>query len=194
MNTSLLDQIFNTILNTTYTLQALNRRINLLQQIVEESLFKSGKINLTSLTNEQILGFANRESEILWIKSLDSSLSFDKNPKPRSLERGESSFLKLFTQDNCSTIFVDLKKLASSKKVLLLYLAVKLPDDEEKRIGVYLRQNYGKDFLFDTKLDPSLLGGCVLVWNGIYKDYSLKKTIEDNKQKILDEIQGFIKH
>jgi len=59
---------------------------------------------------------------------------------------------------------------------------------------VWLRENLDQPRLvFDFKVDPSLIGGCAFVYKGVYKDYSLRARISDNKDKIIGEFRKYFK-
>lgn len=162
------DQIFNKMLENTYTLHQLNRRIRLLKQILSDKIYHPD-------TPQKALGtITSQQSDINWYKQLSTE------------------FLNLFNQKNLTEIFTSLETTAQSQKPALIYTAIELPDDEIDKLGVYLRQSYEERFLFDLKIDPSLIAGCSIVYNGLFKDYSLRKKLETNKEAILKEIQGFL--
>ncbi len=67
---------------------------------------------------------------------------------------------------------------------LVIFVAGELPEREILRIkkklpGIKVR----------FKVDPSLIGGAALAWNGQYKDYSLKARFEEHKKE-LQQIYG----
>lgn len=97
-----------------------------------------------------------------------------------------------FTKENVYKIFDTVEAEIKNIKPLTLFLPFEIPNNEVANLGIYLRKSYGKNFLMEIKPDPSLIAGAALVWNGIYKDYSLRQRITDNRQKILDTMQEFI--
>lgn len=106
----------------------------------------------------------------------------------------DKNFFRPFTKDNVYKLFEDAEKAIKDIKPLMIYLAVEIPEVEIAKIGQYLRQTYGNNFLMEIKIDPSLIAGTAFVWNGIYKDYSLRQKITDNRQAILSTLKGYIKH
>lgn len=99
-----------------------------------------------------------------------------------------------FTQSNVYKLFDDAEKVIKEIKPLTVYVSFDLPEKEISKIGQLLRQDYGKNFLIEIKLDPNLIAGCAFVWNGIYKDYSLRHKINENRQAVLSTLKGYIKH
>ena len=69
---------------------------------------------------------------------------------------------------------------------LVIFVACELPEKEISRI----KEKLGKDVKVRFKVDPSLIGGAALVWNGQYKDYSLKARLEEHKKEIHKIYEG----
>jgi hypothetical protein len=105
----------------------------------------------------------------------------------------EPSFYQQFNKDNLYPIFADLEKRISQFIPLYLYLPFETDDQVTSQIGQFIQKTYGKLILFDVKYDPALIAGCSISWQGIYRDYSLRKKIEDRKQEILSIVKGFLK-
>lgn len=166
-----MDNILNTILKETYTLQQFIRRVRLLKDYVNTSLFKgvNAQIDLNNLTSNS--------NDLNWLRSLP-----------------ENGFFNQFNNQSFNQIFDYLDQTIQNQKPLLIYIPFEMPDDEIAKMGGSLRTSYGGKFLFDLKYDPSLLAGCSLVWNGLHKDYSIKKKIEGNETEIIKEINSYIKH
>lgn len=167
--TSLEDIIFAQILTNTYALSQVQRKIRILKEFFYQKLYTNQEYKTDDLRAEDL-------TYVKWIKTLDPKL------------------VSQITQANFNQIFATLDSKVASLKVLLIYVAFDMPDPTITMLGALLRSSYGPQFLFDVRFDPSLLGGCALIWNGVYHDYSLKKSIDENKDKILGEIRAFIKH
>lgn len=115
------------------------------------------------------------ESDLAWVNSL-----------------GED-FLKTFSPTNLD---VTLEKLSQDIKILphlTIFVPFDMPDTEVNKIGIWLRTNTKQKFVFETKIDPDLIGGCALSYKGIYKDYSLRVSIEENKQQIRENLNSYLK-
>lgn len=165
-NKSPAQQIINTILHQTYTIQEISRRIRLLKEYVNNQLYKQTSIDLNTLSSNG--------GDLNWLKSLPTD------------------FFNQFNKADASEIFEQLDRFIAEQKPLLIYIPFEMPQDEIPKLGQWLRTTYGEDFLFDLKYDPSLLAGCSLVWNGLHRDYSVRKRIEDSQNEIIKEMNSFI--
>lgn len=67
-----------------------------------------------------------------------------------------------------------LKKL----KILEVTMAFEPTQDIINNIHNWVKENLGDDGILDIKLDKSILGGAIIVFKGLYKDYTLKKQLE----------------
>lgn len=162
-----MDTILDTILTNTYTLSRLNKRVRLLNQSLSNKLY-SAKFDLSKQ------GLVEKQ-DLDWLNNLEIGL------------------IENITTDSFNSIFKDLSERIKQLKILVLYLALEQPEDEIENIGKYVRQNFNQNIILDIKLDPSLLGGCAIVWNGIYRDYSIRKKIEEEKVTILATLKAFLK-
>lgn len=153
------------ILEDTFSLSQLKRRVNLLKQVTSKKVFGGDNPNLEE--------YAQRE-DFAWLNSLTDD------------------FYGAFNKENFTTTFLELEKYISWIKPLVVHLPFDLPTDEIKKLGTYLRKNFASVMVMDIKIDPSLIGGCALVWNGIYKDYSIRKVLEENKVEIITKVRKFL--
>lgn len=156
--------LLGVILENTYTLDVLKKRIKALKERVNIELFGL-KIDPK---------FQNKE-HLAWIDSLGKD------------------FFKVFTKDDFQEVFEKLDHQISEISPLVIYFAFDPGPSQTVLIGGWLRQNLGKDFIFDIKLDYSLIGGCAFVWKGVYRDYSIKARLSENRQKIIESFRGFLK-
>lgn len=97
-----------------------------------------------------------------------------------------------FTQKNAYKLFDEI--ITEIKKItpLVVYLPFEIPEQELINLGIYLRKDYGKNFLIEVKYDPSLIAGTALIWNGIYKDYSIRQKIADNHEVIIEMLKDYM--
>jgi hypothetical protein len=101
-------------------------------------------------------------------------------------------FGQAFNKDNVYHLFDQLNEEAKTLTPLTTYFAFSLPETELVNITQSLRKNYQRPILLDAKIDPNLIAGCAFIVNGVYKDYSVRKKIEDNKQTILAEFERYL--
>lgn len=144
------------ILAQTYTIQDLQAKLQFLKQYLKISLF--GEKKDLSQFNSQ---------DLVWLESMPAN------------------FLKDITTENLEQTFTDFAKQVKALKALVIMVPTELPEKEIIQITNKLRSDYGPNFFIDVQIDPSLIAGCSLVWNGVLRDYSIKKKVEDLKPDIL---------
>ncbi len=157
-----MEPILQKILESTFTLSQLKHRVRILHEYLSEKLFTNNK------TSSQV-----EPEDLVWLNSLGGS------------------FLDQFNINNLDQIFKDLEDYLQKIKPLIIYLAFEPNEELNHQIGLYLRQNSSHK-IFDAKMDPNLIAGCALSLNGIYKDYSLKVKITQEKEKILANFKKFL--
>lgn len=47
-----------------------------------------------------------------------------------------------------------------------------------KKLALWFKKNFGSKVVLDIQVDPKILGGAILSFNGYYRDFSLKKKLE----------------
>lgn len=164
------NKILDEILADTFVQSQALHRISALKSLVLVQLF-AGKGQEKAVAPEIDPQLAPGQ-QTPWIVSL--------NPK----------IYQHFNKDNVYQMFEELEQTIKKIEPLTLYLPFELPENELAKIGAQLRHDFGQNFLMEVKIDPSLLAGCALIWKGVYKDYSLKRKIEENRQKILETLKG----
>lgn len=80
-----------------------------------------------------------------------------------------------------------LDKLRSYKSVKLT-IAFQPDEDTITLFSDWFKKNIGKEALIDLQFDKSIVGGAQLIVNGIYKDYSVRKNLNNRFQIQRDEI------
>lgn len=67
---------------------------------------------------------------------------------------------------------------------LVVYTAVELRPEVQQKLGKKAREIFDTDFFIDFKVDPDLLGGAALAWQGQYNDYSLRAQFEEKEAEV----------
>jgi hypothetical protein len=105
---------------------------------------------------------------------------------------GRDYFAK-FTAQNVNEIFSNIEEKLNEGKIITLYIAFDIPETELKNIGSWCKNSYGELTLLEISFDPNLIGGCALSYNGVYKDFSLRQKIYDNRIPILESLTSYKK-
>lgn len=156
--------LLDIFLTNTYSVQQARHRLLILKNHLESNFFNS-ETGQTEHTPE----------DIEWLETLPTE------------------FYQQFTPTTIYQVMTQLEKDLKSIKPLTIYIAFDLPNTEAARLGKWIRKTFHPQMVFETRIDPSLLAGCALSWNGIYHDYSLRSQIEQNKSRILTSIKRFIR-
>lgn len=154
--------VLQKILENSFTLSQCKHRVRILREYISYKLFSK---------EEEAAKQDPSDSE--WLNSLGNS------------------FFSQFNRSNFDQIFADLENYLKKARPLIIYLAFNPSDELVSQIGLYLRKN-SQHQIFDLKVDPNLVAGAALSYNGIYKDYSLRAKIGFEKEKILANFKRFL--
>lgn len=157
-----MDAILQKILESTYTLSQLKHRVRALHEYLSAKLFAP--------QNPPQL----EPGDSAWVNSLGND------------------FLGQLNKDNINKIFTGLDAYIRQLKPLIIYIAFESTDESNNQVGKMLRKEFTGHKIFDVKIDPKLIAGCALSLNGVYKDYSLRVKIENEKGKILESFKKFL--
>lgn len=102
-------------------------------------------------------------------------------------------FFQKFNKDNINQIFSYLDENLHKLSTLTVYLPFEANEEAVKSIALKARELFNKTLILDIKYDPLLIAGCALVWNGVYKDYSLRARIEEKKQELFQGFKKFLR-
>jgi len=153
-------ELLNIISANAYTIIALKKRVRILKEYLEKQFF-GGNVNLNLSPEDQF-----------WLNSLPKTL------------------LASFNKDNFYKLIEELNEQITSIKPLVVYIAFDMPDPQLALLTQYIRKSLMAPLLFlEVKQNPILIAGAAFVYKGVYKDYSLKGRIEQNKEKILLEFK-----
>lgn len=85
--------------------------------------------------------------------------------------------------------FLDtLKGLIKKFKIIKLILAFDPTPKTIENIHKFVSENIGIGYIFDIEVDENILGGAAVMFNGKYKDFTLRKSLEEMFQNKRDEI------
>lgn len=178
-------ELLNRLLENTYTNRSLIRRTRYIKDFVAFRLFdltepKRHSLSLKDQLEEYLL---TRSSSLLATQTLEEDRAW-------LLSLGDE-FFNRFAPDTLSALFKELDQKLSQLELVVIYLAVQLPELEENRLGGWFKKNLGQRVLLEIRFDPSLIGGCALSYRGVYKDFSLRDRLSQNRKLIFNSLQSF---
>lgn len=71
----------------------------------------------------------------------------------------------------------NLREMLKTIPTITVYVAFTPTQRVYEHLSQWLLSTYHKKYLFDVQIKPEILGGAVFVYNGIYKDFSLKSRL-----------------
>lgn len=147
---------------------------------------------LTSLkTTQEVANFVSEIETFMSKKNLDL-ISID------SAERIRETFLKNNLDINngnmVDSFFGTLKSLLKKLKVIKLVLAFAPTRKTIANIHNFVKDAIGVGYILDIEAQEDVLGGAIIMFNGRYSDFTLKKTIEDtfaNRNAEIHKLMAF---
>lgn len=174
-------------LSKVYTKAQSYRGIRVIKDFVNFIFFELGQ----DIKDEKFdLTLAFSEFEINSLKRISNQYISEELKILRSFNK---DFFILFDKNNLNQNLKELENNINSTKTIIIYLPFEIPDLELERLGIWVKKNLGSQTIFELSFDPSLIGGCGLSYNGVFKDYSLRQKIKDNREKITQMLLSFRK-
>lgn len=160
------DQLFETILHDTYTLTDFHRRLKLLRDFLENSFFTQQRQSYSDFFKKHQISASDLELLSSW----------------------GDNFYNSFEQENVYKILKNLEEKIKDIPIVTVYLPLAINSPMPANIGKWFRENIKSIVLLDLKTDYSLVLGAAIVYNGIYRDFSLHYYISKYKDEILSII------
>ena len=155
-----------TSLKTTEEINNLSLEIDDLQT----SLFKSEKMSLDKAIDAISVTTGKKITEV-----------FSKN----NLDMNNKELVRDFLET--------LKDLIKKFKVIKLVISFDPTPKTIDNIHGFICENIGIGYILDIEIDESILGGAVVIFNGKYNDFSLRKSLDEvftnKREDILQPIQ-----
>lgn len=153
-----------TSIKTTKEVDALSLEIDILMS----ALFKSEKISLDKAI---------------------AAISFSTGKK--IMEIFEKFNLDINDRQEASDFFETLKDLIKKFKVIKLVLAFDPTLPTIENIHSFVSENIGIGYILDVEVSEGVCGGAVVMFNGKYKDFTLRKNLEETFANKREEIQAY---
>jgi len=163
-------------LKDTYTKNQAIRRLRLLTDVLNYKFFDQGN---------------PEDLKSLLVKFKENFLKNSVNPRNFEADfdflttLGEG-FLKVYLPSHVNLQLKTLESGIDKTRTIIMYVPFELPEGENIKLGLWFKQNFGPTTLYDLIFDPTLIGGCALSSNGVFKDYSLKQKIAEQRSRILE--------
>ncbi len=153
---------------------------------------------ITSLkTTQEVADFVSEINTLLLTSFKSETTSIEKtltsistNSAKKIMQTFSENNLDINNKDVVSDFFDTLKKLLKKFKIIKLILAFDPTLKTIENIHNFVKDTLGIGYLLDIEVSREILGGAIVVFNGKYSDFTLKKTIKETfatkKQEIHD--------
>lgn len=124
------------------------------------------------------------------IQSFMEVLPYRKKEKLLSLAKEQG--IDMHNNQAIQSFIMQIMQLLQKSKEVNLTIAFEPSEEIITKLSTWFVVNLKKAVILDITVDPTLIGGIIIGYNGFYKDISLKKVLlEKYQQKQLDFISFF---
>ena len=142
---------------------------------------------ITSLrTTQEVAGFASEIDTFMLENTLDS---ISEDSAKKIMRTFSKNNLDINNKNIVVSFFKTLKELLKKLKVIKLVLAFDPTRKTIENIHNFVKNIAGIGYILDIEISEDVLGGAVIIFNGKYYDFTLKKSIEDTFEVKNKEIQ-----
>ena len=162
----------------------------LFDQLVTKLRTKTDVLAVLSCLEEFVASFFSA-------KSLeDQQEIFKRLPKDTAEILVQSLVREAITPENQITIkrhIDELRTELSACKTVQITLAFEPNDETLTLFSDWIKKNVNPELLIDLQFDKTIVGGILLIADGVYKDYSIRKRLANRFQIQREEIMAFVK-
>ena len=142
---------------------------------------------ITSLrTTQEVASFASEIDTFMLENTLDS---ISEDSARKIMQAFSKNNLDINNKNTVVSFFKTLKELLKKLKVIKLVLAFDPTRKTIENIHNFVKNIAGIGYILDIEISEDVLGGAVIIFNGKYYDFTLKKSIEDTFEVKNKEIQ-----
>lgn len=132
---------------------------------------------ITSLkTTQEVASFISEIDTFMLEKTLDS---ISTSSAKKITETFSKNKLDINNKDVVTGFFEILKDLLKKFKIIKLVLAFDPTHKTIENIHNFVKNNVGIGYILDIEVSQDVLAGAIVIYNGKYKDYTLRKSLED---------------
>ncbi len=152
------------------------------------------KLAVEKATLVRFLLLVRQWSEYFFFQSSEKShaVSLTDFESSKTLSPIEQQLLATFTKQVLPGLtkqtfykrFEQLEKLINAIPVIMLTLPCSLSSDSIEDFGKVIRSYIGSSFSIETRIDPSLVGGCAISWQGRYFEHCFASEFNLHRKQI----------
>lgn len=160
----------------TFSTTDLYRRADLLQRFLEHIFFSSE---------------ANDGDRVRRFRAFYSDANDELRHDIEAIAQWGDEVFNSFTIKNVYERIEALKNIVKDFPSLTLYVPVPLTSVQLEPIGVWCRGHILSGLMLDIKIDPTVVGGCALVYNNTYHDISFSYFVEKERQALVKLVHDY---
>jgi hypothetical protein len=170
----MLQEVFQQLLQNTYTSDTLYQRIRLLKEYYETHLYSQ-----------------NEEGQHITIENFCAQKSIDPDTT-EALTAWERYFHEHTSgaEESIKTLH-ELEQNIHLLPSIVVYLPLIFDNQEIAKIAGWFRTNVRKDMILEVKIDANVTGGCALIWNNTYYDFSLRYFMRKERAGIVSMLNAY---
>lgn len=149
------------------------------------SLKTTREVNDLSLEIDTLISALFKSEKVSFEKALTSISS---NSAKRITEIFLKNNLDMTDKEQARDFLDTLKNLIKKFKVIKLILAFDPTRATIENIHEFVSKNIGIGYILDIEVSESVLAGAVVIFNGEYKDFTLRKSLEESFRDKREEI------
>lgn len=171
------EQLLEIILSNTYSRQSLKHRLNLTREFLEFHFFSPHE-------NQNLIYLLNRFVD----QKKEGRDEFN------ALYTWGNDFFDSLKRENFYDYLEKISQAAREIPEAILYLPFMPPIYEEPKLCGWFRENVKPRFLISVKFNRNLIGGCALVWKGVYYDFSLRYYLTKSRVTIKKVVEEYLRN
>lgn len=124
---------------------------------------------------------------------IEALKSIGKDSAKKIMQTFTKNNLDISNRETVIDFFDTLKNLIKKFKIIKLVLAFDPTYRTIENIHSFVKENIGIGYILDIEVSENILGGAVVIFDGKYNDFTVKKAIEDTFTLKSKEILQFYK-
>ena len=164
------DQLFETLIKTTYTVEDAYHRLALVRRFFEDALFK---------------GVYDPGSFVHFLETVHLPPS-----AVQVFRTWGEAWLSAVSPDRLHEQFETVRARLGRTPKLTLSVPMILSPEARADLGTWLRSHTHPDILIELVFDVAAVGGCRITWQGKYRDFSLRYFVEQHRPQLMEVVRA----
>ena len=146
--------LIDTIVTTTFIRKDIDRRLGMLREYLEGKFFtgKTADVTFIAYLATQKISEEDREILPVW----------------------EHIITNTVTKDNFYDFFDSVNQRFKELPTVKLFIPFIPTSTDAHEFGIWFRKQVDPRIILELHEEPSLVAGCAFVWQGVYREYSLR--------------------